>query len=97
MLQTQSNWGAIARVEKGKRLVRLAAKGLTDQQTVAWLVEAALRYQGKAMALATLQSTAVLYPFLLDQPLAYAVSKSAALELRSEGSSQQFVALQTAT
>lgn len=93
VLQTQANWGAIERVEKGKRLVRLAARRLSDRQTVAWLIEAALRYQGKAMALPTLQSTAVLYPFLLDQPLAYVVSSSEALELRSEGSSQQFAAL----
>jgi hypothetical protein len=63
---------------------------------VAWLIEAALRYQGKAMALATLQSTAVLYPFLLGQPLAYVVANSEALELRSEGPSQQFVALHAA-
>lgn len=96
VLQTQANWGAVARVEKGKRLVRLAARGLTDQRTVAWLIEAALRYQGKAMALATLQSTAVLYPFLLRQPLAYVVANSEALELRSEGPSQQFVALHAA-
>ncbi len=93
VLQTQANWGAVARVEKGKRLVRLAARGLTDQRTVAWLIEAALRYQGKAMALATLQSTAVLYPFLLDLPLAFVISNSEALELRSEGPRQQFVAL----
>jgi len=93
VLQTQANWGAVARVEKGKRLMRLAARELTDQRTVAWLIEAALRYQGKAMALATLQSTAVLYPFLLGQPLAYVVANCDALELRSEGPSQQFVAL----
>jgi hypothetical protein len=96
VLQTQANWGAVARVEKGKRLVRLAARELTDQRSVAWLIEAALRYQGKAMALATLQSTAVLYPFLLGQPLAYVVANSEALELRSEGPSQQFVALHAA-
>ena len=83
-------------IEKGKRLVRLAARELTDQRTVAWLIEAALRYQGKAMALATLQSTAALYPFLLGQPLAYVVANSDALELRSEGPSQQFVALHAA-
>lgn len=96
VLQTQANWGAVARVEKGKRLVRSAARGLTDQRTVAWLIEAALRYQGKAMALVTLQSTAVLYPFLLAQPLAYVVANSEALELRAEGPSQQFVALHAA-
>jgi hypothetical protein len=48
------------------------------------------------MALATLQSTAALYPFSFDQPLGYVVSKSPALELRSEGPSNQFVALRSA-
>ena len=96
VLQTQADWGAVARVERGKRLVRLAARGLTDQRAVAWLIEAALRYQGKAIALATLQSTAVLYPFLLDLPLAYVISNCEALELRTEGPSQQFVALHAA-
>lgn len=96
VLQTQANWGAVARVDKGKRLVRLAARGLTDQQTIAWLIEAALRYQGKSMALATLQSMAVLYPFVLDVPLAIVMSKSDALELRFDGSNQQLVALKHA-
>jgi len=94
VLQSQASWGAIERVEKGRRLIRLVGKSLSDQETVSWLIEAALRYQGRAMALATLQSTAVLYPFVFDQSLAYVVSRSAALELRVDGSSQQFVALQ---
>lgn len=97
VLQSQANWGAIKRVEKGKRLVRLAARSLNHEPSVAWIIEAALRYQGKAMALGTLQSTAVLYPFLLDLPLAYVIANSEALELRSEGPSQQFVALNAAT
>jgi len=36
---------------------------------------------------------AVIYPFVLNQPLAYVVSNSPKLELRAEGSSNQFVAL----
>jgi hypothetical protein len=48
------------------------------------------------MALATLQSTAALYPFSFDQPLGYVVSKSPALELRAAGPSNQFVALRSA-
>ena len=93
VLQSQASWGTIARVDDGKRLVRLAAASVTDKRIVAWLIEAALRYQGKALALATLQSTAVLYPFLLSQPLAYVIANCGSLELRSEGPSQQFVAL----
>lgn len=96
VLQTQASWGAIERVENGKRLIRLAARALRDPRAVAWLVEAALRYRGRALPLATLKSTAVLYPFLLDQPLAYVVVNSDALELRSEGTSQQFVVLHAA-
>ena len=96
VLQTQSNWGAFARVDKGKRLIRLPARMLNDPQSVSWLVESALRYEGKAISLTTLQSKAVLYPFSLPQPLAYIVSRSPVLEIWSEGSGQQFVALREA-
>lgn len=93
VLQSQASWGAIERVEKGKRLIRRAPMTLTNDQAVAWLVEAALRYTGKAVSVPSLQSMAVIYPFVLDQPLAYVVSNSPTLELRSEGSHNQFVAL----
>lgn len=95
VIQTQANWGAIERVEKGKRLIRLPVKSLKDDKMVAWLVEAALRYQQKDISLATLQSLAVIYPFVLDQSLGYVVSNSPMLELRSEGPSNQFVKLRS--
>lgn len=93
VIQTHVDWGAIRRVTRGNRIERLAPIPISNPMKVSWLVEAALHYHSKAMALATLQSTAVLFPFSLDQPLAYVVSKSEALELRSEGSSRQFVTL----
>lgn len=93
VIQTQASWGAIERVDKGKRLIRRAPMTLTNDQTVAWLVEAVLRYTGKAVSVPTLQSMAVIYPFVLDQPLAYVVSNSPTLELRSEGSGNQLVAI----
>lgn len=93
VLQSQASWGTIERVEKGKRLVRRAPITLTNDQTVAWLVEAVLRYTGKALSVSTLQSMAVIYPFVLDQSLAYLVSNSSNLETRSEGSGNLFVAL----
>lgn len=93
VLQTQASWGVLRRFDKGKRLKRLAARPLSDQSAIAWLLEAALRYYGKAVALSALQSNAVLYPFVLGQPLAYVVSTSSSLEFRSEGASQQLVAL----
>ena len=83
----------IERVDKGKRLVRKAPVTLSDEQVVTWLVEAVIRFTGKAVAVPNLQSMAVLYPFVLDQSLSYAVSTSKNLELRSEGSNAQFVAL----
>lgn len=93
VLQTQANWGAIERVEKGKRLIRLAPKVVSDDALTAWIIEAAVRYIGKPVPVPTLQSLAVLFPFSLTQPLAYVVSNAVHLDLRSEGPSNQFVAL----
>jgi hypothetical protein len=93
VLQSQESWGMIERVEKGKRLVRKAPITLSDEDVVTWLIESVIRFTGKAVSLANLQSTPVLYPFVLDQSLAYAVSSSKKLELRSEGVGGQFVAL----
>jgi hypothetical protein len=93
VLQSQESWGMIERVDKGKRLVRKTPVALRDEQVVTWLVEAVIRFTGRAVAVPNLQSMAVLYPFVLDQSLSYAVSTSKNLELRSEGSNAQFVAL----
>ena len=93
VLQSQESWGMIERVEKGKRLVRKAPLILNNEQIVTWLIEAVIRFTGKAVSLANLKSMPVLYPFVLDQSLAYAVSSNKKLELRSEGANGQFVAL----
>ena len=95
VLQSQANWHAIERIENGKRLIRKAAITVINDRVVAWLMEAALRYSGKAVPVATLQSMPVLFPFLLDQPLGYVASNSPMLEVRSEGPSNQFVALRS--
>ena len=96
VIQTQANWGAIDRMETGKRLVRLPVRSITKDKAIAWLVEAALRYQGKAVSLSALQSLPVIYPFALKQPLGYLISNSPMLEVRAEGSNNQFVALRSA-
>ena len=93
VLQSQESWGMIERVEKGKRLVRKTPIPLNDEQVVTWMIEAVIRFTGKAVSLSNLQSMPVLYPFVLDHSLAYAVSFSKKLELRSEGVGSQFVAL----
>lgn len=93
VLQSQEDWGMIERVEKGKRLVRKAPATISDEQTITWLVEAAIRFTGKALAVQSIQSMAVLYPFAFDHSLAYAVSVSKNLELRSEGLNVHYVAL----
>jgi hypothetical protein len=93
VLQSQADWGAIERVEKGKRLIRKSPIAVLNERAVAWLIEAALRYTGKAIPVATLQSMAVVYPFVFDQSLGYLVSNSLMLELRSEGPGNQFVSL----
>ncbi len=57
------------------------------------MIEAVLHYSGKAIPLATLQSAAVTYPFVLKQPLGYVASNSSTLEVRAEGVSNQLIVL----
>jgi hypothetical protein len=93
VLQSQASWGAIERVEKGKRIKRMKPIVVSSDQAVAWLVEAALHYVGKAVSISALPSQAVLYPFVLDQPLGYLALRSPNLVVYSQGPSNHVVAL----
>jgi hypothetical protein len=93
VIQSQTAWGAATRAEKGKRLSRLAPIVIENDELTAWLVEAALRYAGRRLAMSCLQSHPVLYPFNWIRPLAYLIANSAYLAVRSEGSTHQVVAL----
>ncbi|WP_022652883.1 hypothetical protein [Aquaspirillum serpens] len=93
IIQSQTNWGAIERIEKGKRIIRLATTSIDNNELTTWLIEAAVRYAGKPISVPSLQSLPVLYPFTLTQSLAYLVSNSANLILRSDGPNNQFVSL----
>ena len=93
VIQSQASWGAVERVEKGKRVIRLAPTAIDNDELTAWLIEAAVRYAGKPVSVPSLQSLPVLFPFNMTRPLAYVVSNSSNLMLRSEGPSNQFVAL----
>ena len=96
VLQSQADWDAVARTENGKRLIHQTPLTLTEEKLVVWLVEATLRYAEKALSVSTLQSMAVIYPFAINLPLAYVLSNSQTLELHTEGSGNQLVALRDA-
>lgn len=93
VIQSQTGWGALARAEKGKRVSRLVPIVVENDELTEWLIESALRYAGKPLAIPSLQSQPVLFPFNLTGPLAYLVSNSEHLAMRSAGASHQFVAL----
>lgn len=93
VLQTQESWGAIERTEKGKRLVRRPKLLIHEAKVVPWLVEACVRYARKPLAVATMDSNPVAYPFDFGRSLSYTLSNSAVLELRSDSMNNQVVEL----
>ncbi|GMV30586.1 MAG: hypothetical protein AMXMBFR59_27110 [Rhodanobacteraceae bacterium] len=93
VIQSQASWGAVERVEKGKRVVRLAPTEIHNDELTAWLIEAAVCYAGKPVSVPSLNSLPVLFPFNLTRALAYVVSNSPNLDLMSAGPSNHFVAL----
>jgi hypothetical protein len=93
VLQTQESWGAIERTEKGKRLVRRPKLSIQEFKVVAWLVEACVRCARRPLAVASMDSNPVAYPFDFGSSLSYVLSNSAALELRSDSMSNPIVGL----
>lgn len=97
VLQSQLSWHVIGKDESGKRVLKESAILLNDEDLTAWLLEAVVRFSGKSLSVNSLQSSPILFPFALTQPLAYVVSRSANLDLRSDGPSNQVVDLKAKT
>lgn len=95
VLQSQESWRALARDESGKRVAKRGAVMIDNDELTVWMIEAAVRYIGKPLSVASLQSLPVLFPFTLTRPLAYVVSNCSHLDLRLEGPSNQVVDLHT--
>ena len=70
VIQSEASWGAVERVENGKRVIRSDPTMVDNDELTAWLIEAAVRYAGKPISVPSLQSLPVLFPFTFKRPLA---------------------------
>jgi hypothetical protein len=93
VLQSHANWGAIERVDKGKRIVRKKTIDLHRTPVATWLAEACLRYTGRALPVANIESNPIIYPFNLGGSTSYLLSKSRTLELRVDSAGNQVIGL----
>ena len=93
VLQSQASWGAIERVDKGKRIVRQTAMNLNGLPVAAWLAEACIRFNGRALPIASIESSPAIYPFVLGGSTAYLLFQSRALEMRVDSAGNQVVGL----
>ena len=50
VIQSQASWGAVERVEKGNRVIRLTPLTIDNDELTGWLIEAAVRYVGKPVS-----------------------------------------------
>ncbi len=92
-MQTMADWGMIEKSPDGKRVSRMPARIVSDPEIGAWLIEAQLRYSGRPLLVSSLQSNPVLFPFIFDFPVAYALSGGARLDVRQDGSGDQAITL----
>ena len=88
-----TSWGAIERTDKGKRIERKKAMDLKGSAVAAWLAESCIRYSGRAIPVASIESSLTIYPFILGGSTAYLLSKSKALEMRVDGAGNQIIGL----
>lgn len=93
VLQSQASWGAIERLDKGKRIVRKKTIDLHGSSVAAWLAEACLRYAGRTLPVSSIDSNPIIYPFTLGGSTSYLLSRSQALEMRVDSAGNQVVGL----
>ncbi|MGH8502158.1 MAG: hypothetical protein ACREVE_06715 [Gammaproteobacteria bacterium] len=55
VMQSQASWGAILRTDGGKRIIRQSPMAVRNDEFIAWLIEAVLRYSDRALPTAALQ------------------------------------------
>ena len=79
--------------DAGRRIVLRANTRVSDSTEIMWLTEACLRYLGQPINVASLESLPILYPFRFEESVAYALSRSPTLELRTDGANQAMVTL----
>ena len=85
VLQTQADWGGLTWQARGQRVSRPEALDIADEALIVWLIEALVRYGGRAVAVAAVPSAPALYPFRLEGSLTYLISRCPHLALRTDG------------
>ena len=93
VLQSQADWGAIERLNKGKNInARREHITLTPDLEV-WLVDAALSHAGRAMPISSVTTNPVLFPFSFSDRVAYNLSKNERFSVRVDSSGNRVVEL----
>lgn len=93
VLQSHGDWGAINRVNKGKRIIRSRPINLEASSTVAWLAEACVRYAGRSLPVAGIGSNPIIYPFSFGVLSSYLLSKCRSLEMQLDSAGNQIISL----
>lgn len=91
VLQSQEDWGTILRSPGGKRVSRKPAEVVEQPDLIAWLAEACLRFSDRSLSIGAVAGLPVIYPFDIAKGLAYAVSNSAHIDVRSDGGGSQVI------
>ena len=93
VLQSQASWGAIDRVDKGKRIARKRQITLQDATVAVWLTEACIRYARHSIPVSSIDLNPIIYPFSLEASTSYHLSISQHLVLQIDSSGNQVVGL----
>ena len=93
VLQSQASWGAIERMDNGKRIVRTSQINLEASPAATWLTEACVRCSGRSLPVAGIGSNPIIYPFSLGGSISYLLSQCRFIDLRVDSAGNQVVGL----
>ena len=93
VLQSQADWGAIERLNKGKNIRAWRVPIILAPDLELWLVEAALRHAGRAMTISSVTTSPALFPFSFTDRLAYNLSQDERFAVQLDSASNRIVNL----
>ena len=93
VLQSQADWGAIERLNKGKNINARREPTTLAPDLEVWLVEAALSHAGRAMPISSVTTNPVLFPFSFSDRVAYNLSKNERFSVQVDSSGNRVVDL----
>lgn len=93
VIQSQIDWGVLAKCQNGRTLTRKPAISLQSPETVQWLTLALLLRSKRPLSLDGIAAEPAVFPFSFGENLGFVISTFDALDMRGDSAGNRIISL----